>query len=262
VTNQVTTILLLGVLSAVLVAFGGMLGPGYLYFFTGLAVLVNLGAHLFSDRIVLAMHQAREVAPEDAPRLHAVVEELAVIAELPKPRVFLIEDPHANAFATGRSPSRGVVAVTTGILGLLNERELRGVLGHELGHIKNRDILISSIGAALAMAITHTPNVIQLSALFGGSHRQQEGEDGTGAPAGGLLMALVAPLAATLVQLGISRSREYLADEAGARIAGDPEGLASAREKLARNAERVPGDARPATASLFIVNPLAGPAVC
>lgn len=257
-TNQVKTILLLGVLSAVLVAFGGMLGPGYLYFFTGLAVLLNLGAYFFSDRIVLAMHQAREVAPEDAPRLHAVVEELAVIAQIPKPRVFVIEDAHANAFATGRSPNRGVVAVTTGILGLLNERELRGVLAHELGHIKNRDILISSIAAALATAVTHMANVIQFSALFGSSHRQQEGEDGGGSPVGGLLMALVAPLAAMLVQLGISRSREYLADEAGALISGDPEALAAALEKLARSAERVPGDAQPATASLFIVNPLAG----
>jgi len=185
VTNQVKTIPLLGVLSAVLVAFGGMLGPGYLYFFTGFAVLVNLGAYFSSDRIVLAMHRAREVAPEAAPRLHAMVEELAITAELPKPRVFLIEDPHANAFAAGRSPNRGVVAVTTGVLGLLIEPELRGVLAHELGRIKNRDILIASIAAGLASALTHTANVIQFSALFGGSHRPQEGEDGGGSPSAG-----------------------------------------------------------------------------
>ena len=257
-TNQVKTILLLGVLSAVLVAFGGMLGPGYLYFSTGLAVLVNLGAYFFSDRIVLAMHHAREVAREDAPRLHAVVEELAVRAGLPKPRVFVIEDAHANAFATGRSPRRGVVAVTAGMLGLLTERELRGVLAHELAHVRNRDILLCSIAAALATAITYVAHAVQFSALFGGVRQEDEGEEAHGSMGGGLLMALVAPIAATLVQLGISRSREYLADEAGARISGDPEALARALEKLAKSAERIPGEAQPATASLFIVNPLAG----
>ena len=257
-TNQVKTILLLGLLSAVLVAFGGMLGPGYLYFSTGLAVVVNLGAYFFSDRIVLAMHQAREVAREDAPRLHAVVEELAVRAEIPKPRVFVIEDAHANAFATGRSPRRGVVAVTAGMLDLLTERELRGVLAHELAHVRNRDILLCSLAAALAAAITYVAHAVQFSSLFGGARREDEGEEAHGSMAGGLLMALVAPIAATLVQLGISRSREYLADQAGAQISGDPEALARALEKLAKSAERIPGEAQPATASLFIVNPLAG----
>ncbi len=257
-TNQVKTVLLLGVLSAVLVAFGGMLGPSYLYFSTGLAVLVNLGAYFFSDRIVLAMRQAREVAPDDAPRLHAVVEELAVRAGIPKPRVFVIEDPHANAFATGRSPSRGVVAVTTGMLDLLTERELRGVLAHELAHVRNRDILVCSIAAALATAIMYVAHAVQFSAIFGGARREDEGEGAYGSMAGGLLGALVAPLAATVVQLGISRSREYLADEAGARISGDPEALARALEKLAKSAEQIPAEAQPAMASLFIVNPLAG----
>lgn len=257
-TNQIKTILLLGVLSAGLVAFGGMLGPGYLYLFTALAVLVNLGGYFFSDRIVLKMQRAREVAPHEAARLHALVEEVALGAGIPKPRVFVVEDGHANAFATGRSPSRGVVAVTTGLLEILNERELRGVLAHEVAHIKNRDVLVSSIAAALASAITYIANITQFSALFGGSHGQQEGEEEGGSPVGGLLLALVAPLAATLVHLGISRSREYLADEAGARISGDPEALASALEKLALGAEVLPGQAEPATASLFIVNPLAG----
>ncbi len=256
-TNQLKTILLLGVLSAVLVAFGGMLGPGYLYAFTAVAVLVNLGAYFFSDRIVLAMHGAREVAPHEAPRLHAIVQELAVSAGIPSPRVFLVEDPHANAFATGRSPSRGVVAVTTGILDLLTERELRGVLAHELAHVRNRDVLVSSVAAALASAVTSIANLVQLSALFGGGGRDEDGDDGV-SPAGSLLAALVAPLAATVVQLGISRSREYLADEAGARISADPEALASALEKLAFRAEHVPGRTAPATASLFIVNPFAG----
>jgi heat shock protein HtpX len=258
VTNQIKTIVLLGVLSAVLVAFGGMLGSGYLYFFAVVAALVNLGAYFFSDRIVLAVHRAREVAVDDAPRLHAMVEELAIGAGIPKPRVFVVEDGHANAFATGRSPSRGVVAVTTGLLDLLNERELRGVLAHEIAHVRNRDVLVSSIAAALASAITYIASVMQFSALFGGSQGQQEGEEGGGSPLGGLLLALVAPLAATLVQLGISRSREYLADDTGARISGEPEALASALEKLARGAEEVPSRAEPATASLFIVNPLTG----
>jgi len=247
-------VLLLGALSAVLIGLGGALGPGYPYGFTALAALLNLGAYFYSDRIVLAMNRAREVSPLEAPGLHRAVEELAARAGIPKPRVYVIEDPHANAFATGRNPSRGVVAVTTGILELLSARELRGVLAHELAHIRNRDILVSSIAAALASAITYVANVLQFSALFGGA--QEEGEDGSGE--GSLALAFVAPLAATLVQLGISRSREYLADETGARLSGDPEALASALEKLHLKAELVPGDVQPATASLFIVNPFAG----
>jgi len=254
-TNHLKTILLLGALSAVLIGLGGALGPGYLYFLTALAVLMNLGAYFYSDRIVLAMNRAREVSPAEAPRLHRIVEEMAARAEIPKPRVYLIEDPHANAFATGRNPSRGVVAVTTGIMGLLSARELRGVLAHEIAHIKNRDILVSSIAAALASAITYLANAVQFSALFGGGS-QEEGEEGS--PAGSLALAFLAPIAATFVQLGISRSREYLADETGARLSGDPEALASALEQLHLRAEFVPGEVQPATASLFIVNPFAG----
>jgi heat shock protein HtpX len=253
--NQFKTVLLLGALSAFLIGIGGALGPGYLYGLTALAVLMNLGAYFYSDRIVLAMNRAREVSPAEAPGLHGMVEELAVRAGIPKPRVYLIEDPHANAFATGRNPSRGVVAVTTGIVGLLSARELRGVLAHEIAHIKNRDILVSSIAAALASAITYVANAVQFSALFGGAS-QEEGEEGS--PAGSLALAFLAPIAATFVQLGISRSREYLADETGARLSGDPEALASALEKLHLRAEFVPGEVQPATASLFIVNPFAG----
>src|SRR5262245_2927416 len=174
--NQVKTILLLGTLSAGLVALGGTLGEGYLYFFTALAVLLNLGAYFFSDRIVLAMHRAREVSAQEAPGLHHIVDELSARAGIPKPRVYLIDDPHANAFATGRNPSHGVVAVTTGILELLSARELRGVLAHELGHIVNRDILVSSVAAALATAITHLASVLQFGALFGTA--RDEGEEG------------------------------------------------------------------------------------
>jgi heat shock protein HtpX len=253
--NQFKTVLLLGALSAFLIGIGGALGPGYLYGLTALAVLMNLGAYFYSDRIVLAMNRAREVSPAEAPGLHGMVEELAVRAGIPKPRVYVIEDPHANAFATGRNPSRGVVAVTTGIVGLLSARELRGVLAHEIAHIKNRDILVSSIAAALASAITYIANAVQFSALFGGAS-QDDGEQGS--PAGSLALAFLAPIAATFVQLGISRSREYLADETGAQLSGDPEALASALEKLHLRAEFVPGEVQPATASLFIVNPFAG----
>jgi heat shock protein HtpX len=253
--NQIKTVVLLGALSAVLVAVGGALGPGWLYGMGALALLLNLGAYFYSDRLVLATSGAREVSPLEAPRLHAMVEELSARAGIPKPRVFRIEDSHANAFATGRNPSRGVVAVTTGIERLLTPRELRGVLAHEIGHIVNRDILVSSIAAALATAIGWLANAAQLQALFGGG--SQDGDE-EGSAGGSLLFAFVAPIAATLVQLGISRSREYLADETGARLSGDPEALARALEKLALGAEVVPGEVQPATASLYIVNPLAG----
>jgi heat shock protein HtpX len=185
-----------------------------------------------------------------------MVEELAVRAGIPKPRVFVIDDPHANAFATGRNPEKGVVAVTTGIMELLSPRELRGVLAHELAHIQNRDILVASVAAALASAVSSIANVFQFSALFGGASSQDDEEGGS--PLGALAMAFVAPIAATLIQLGISRSREFLADETGARISGDPEALARALEKLELAAQHVPGHAQPATASLYIVNPLAG----
>jgi len=253
--NQIKTVVLLGALSATLVAVGGALGPGWLYGMGAVALLLNLGAYFYSDRLVLAMSGAREVSLLEAPRLHAMVEELSARAGIPKPRVFRIDDPHANAFATGRNPSRGVVAVTTGIERLLTARELRGVLAHEIGHIVNRDILVSSIAAALATAISWLANAVQLQALFGGG--SQDGEE-EGSAGGSLLFAFVAPIAATLVQLGISRSREYLADETGARLSGDPEALARALEKLALGAEVVPGEVQPATASLYIVNPLAG----
>lgn len=254
--NQMKTVLLLGALSAVLIGFGGLLGPGYLYGFTALALLMNLGAYFYSDRLVLAMSGAREVSPAEAPGVHRIVEELSARAGIPMPRVYLIEDPHANAFATGRNPSKGVVAVTTGILELLSARELRGVLAHELAHIKNRDILVASVAAALASAVSSIANMLQFSWLFGGAASQDDEEGGS--PLAALAMAFVAPIAATLIQLGISRSREFLADETGAQLSGDPEALARALEKLELAAHQVPGEAQPATASLYIVNPLAG----
>lgn len=251
--NQLKTVLLLGVLTTVLVALGGMLGEGYMVGALVLAMVLDLGAYFFSDRVVLAMHRAREVDPRQAPRLHAIVDELAGRAGIPAPRVFLIEEPQPNAFATGRDPAHGVVAVTTGLLDLLSEREIRAVIAHELAHIRNRDVLVATIAAAIAGAITWVAHALQWTTLLGG-----RSDDESGSPLGGLVVALVAPLAATLVQLGISRSREYLADEAGARIADDPEALASALQALERAARHIPSSGEPATASLFIVNPLSG----
>jgi heat shock protein HtpX len=252
--NQLKTILLMGALSALLIAIGGALGSGYLYAFTALALIMNLGAYFFSDRIVLAMHRAREVTVAEAPALHRIVEQIARTAEVPKPRVFLIPEAQPNAFATGRNPEHGVVAVTAGIMDLLSERELEGVLAHEMAHIRNRDVLVATVAAGIAAAITYVAHAAQFATMFGGRDDNEE----HGSFVGNLLLIVVAPIAATLIQLGISRSREYLADETAARLTGDPEGLARALEKLHTVAQRVPAHVEPATASLFIVSPLTG----
>ncbi|WP_224368247.1 zinc metalloprotease HtpX [Hyalangium versicolor] len=253
--NQLKTVLLLGILSALLVGIGSALGGIAPYAALALALLLNVGAYFFSDKLVLKMHGAREVSREEQPTLHRMVEELSQAAGLPKPRVFLMEDPQPNAFATGRNPEKGVVAVTRGLMELLDARELRGVIAHELAHIKNRDILLSTIAATVAAAVTYLAHAAGwLSAMAGG---QQDDEEGP-SPLQTLALALVAPIAATLIQLGISRSREYLADKTGAQISGDPEALASALDKLQRGAEQHPTAAQPATASLFIVSPFAG----
>jgi len=247
--NQLKTILLLGALSALVVAAGSALGPQWMWGALVLALGMNLFAWFFSDRLVLRMSGAREVSREEETELHRMVEELSTRAGLPKPRVFLIDAPHANAFATGRNPARAAVAVTRGLLEVLSPREVRGVLAHEIAHVGNPDVLVATVAAGLATAVTHLAHVFAFSGLLGG----RDEEEGSGAA--GLLFALVAPIGATLVQLGISRSREYMADETGARLSGDPLALASALEKLHREAEEVPGHAEPATASLYIVNP-------
>ncbi|MBK9516255.1 MAG: zinc metalloprotease HtpX [Anaeromyxobacter sp.] len=250
--NQLKTILLLAALSALLVGAGAAIGPGAFWLFTALALGMNLFSYFWSDKLVLRMNGARELPRAEAPRLHALVEELALRAGLPKPRVFFVDDPAANAFATGRNPERAVVAVTRGLVELLDERELRGVLAHEVAHVRNRDILVASVAAGIATAVSSVANLLAFTGLFGGA------QDEEGSPGGNLLFMLVAPIGATLVQLGISRSREYLADETGARLTGDPLALASALARLQRSAEVVPAQAAPATASLFIVNPFGG----
>ena len=246
--NQLKTILLLGILSAILVGIGGALGPDALGISLVLALVLNVGAYFFSDRIVLAMHRAQELSAAQAPELHGMVAELATRAGIPMPRLYLIPEAQPNAFATGRNPEHAVVAVTSGILEVLDRRELRGVLAHELAHVKNRDILVSSIAATVAAAITYVAHAVGFLGM--GSS-----DDDGPSPAQSLLLALVAPIAATLIQLGISRSREYGADATGAEISGDPEALARALEKLDQAAHAIPAPLQPATASLFIVNP-------
>lgn len=247
--NQLKTILLLGSLSALLVGVGSLVAPNMLGLFALLAIAMNIGAYFFSDRLVLRMHHAAEVSPAEAPSLHAMVAELATTAGIPKPRVFIIPEEQPNAFATGRNPAHGVVAVTEGLVQLLDERELRGVLAHEIAHIRNRDILLATIAATMAGILSYLGQALTFGAIFGGGRDDEESGHG------GLLAAIVAPLAATLVQMAISRSREHMADETGARLSRDPAALARALVKLERGAALMPAQASPATASLFIVNP-------
>ena len=255
--NQLKTILLISILSAIVIGLGTSVAPSFAYLFVAIAVAMNIGAYFFSDKLVLRMHGARELSSAEAPEIHQVLSELSTRAEIPKPRLYLIPDRQPNAFATGRNPAHGVVALTEGIVELLSPRELRGVIAHELAHIKNRDILVSSIAAVFVSIVTGIANALSLSSLLGSGNGDSE-EEGNSV-FGGLLLALVAPFAATLVQLGISRSREYLADEVGASISGDPAALASALRKLESGSQVVPTDQpHPATSSLFIVNPLTG----
>jgi heat shock protein HtpX len=250
--NQLKTILLFGVLSALFIGIGGAVAPDALGVFVVIALVMNLGAYFLSDKLVLAMYRAHEVSRPEAPDLHAMVEELSDAAGIPKPRVFIVPSPQPNAFATGRNPKHGVVAVTEGIIDMLDQRELRGVLAHEMAHIKNRDILVSTVAAILASAVTTVANVLSFGAMFGGHHDDEH----HGSVLGSLAMLIVAPIAATLIQLAISRSRELHADETGAKLSGDPTALASALIKLDHGARAIsPAHAEPATANLFIVNP-------
>ncbi len=251
--NQVKTIVLLTALAALLVVIGGALGgKSGATIALVIAVALNFGSYWFSDKIVLRMYNAQEVTESEAPDLYHVVQQLADRAGIPMPRVYIIPDDSPNAFATGRNPSHAAVAVTEGILRLLSWEELAGVIGHELGHVKNRDILIQSIAATIGAAITY---VAQFGFFFGG-RRDEEG--GGGSLIGGILMMILAPLAAGVIQMAISRSREYIADDTGAHICGNPLWLAGALDKLRRGSEAVPMHADQATAHMFIVNPLFG----
>jgi len=248
--NALKTVLLLGALSAVLLYLGEVLGGsqglviGFLF-----AVVMNFGSYWFSDKIVLRMYRAKEVGPGH--RLYDVTTALAGRAGLPQPKVYVIPDASPNAFATGRNPRHAAVAATEGILHVLNDEELAGVMAHELGHVKNRDILISSVAATIAAAIMM---VSRFAMFFGGSRDDRGG----GNPVALLATIILAPVAAMLIQAAISRSREYVADATGAAIAGHPMGLVSALRKIEAVARRVPLEANPATAHMFIIKPFSG----
>ena len=256
--NTIKTALLLGALTGLLMLIGGWFGgqQGVVIAFI-FAMVMNFGSYWFSDKIVLRMYKAQAVSENEAPELYAMVKDLALKASIPMPRVYIIPGDTPNAFATGRNEQHAVVAVTEGILRILGKDELEGVIAHELTHIRNRDILIGSIAATLAGAIVMLAHMAQWAAMFGGAGRDDD-EGGGSNIVGLILMAVLAPIAATLIQMAISRSREYLADAGGAKISGKPYGLAGALEKLSQASQTMPMEANPSTAHMFIVNPLTG----
>ncbi|WP_310599572.1 zinc metalloprotease HtpX [Desulfobulbus sp.] len=255
--NTAKTFMLMAALTALFMVAGQAMGgqQGMV-----IALLLALGLNFFaywnSDKMALSMNHAREVSPAEAHDLHALVAGLAARAGLPKPKVYVIDESTPNAFATGRNPEHAAVAVTTGLLRVLDRHELEGVIAHELAHIKNRDILIGSIAAVMAGAISYLATMAQWAMLFGGSRNDEEG--GGSNPLVLLVTMLVAPLAATLIQMAISRGREYMADATGAEICGHPKSLASALDKLANYNAQQPMDVNPASAQMYIVNPLSG----
>jgi len=253
--NTIKTALLLGALTGLLMLIGGLFGgqQGVVIAFI-FAMVMNFGSYWFSDKLVLRMYKARPVSESEAPELHAMVKNLALKASLPMPHVYIIPGDTPNAFATGRDERHAVVAVTEGILRILDRDELEGVISHELTHIKNRDMLIGSIAATLAGTIVMLAHMAQWAAIFGGASRDDE--EGGGGIIGLILMAVLAPIAAAIIQMAISRSREYLADAGGAKISGKPYDLAGALEKLSRASLAIPMEANPSTAHMFIVNPL------
>ncbi len=255
--NLLKTTALMTLLTLLLMLVGGAIGGqgGMIVAFL-LAGVMNFVSYWFSDRIVLSMYGAQPLGERDNPRFYHLVRNLAIRAGLPMPQLYLIEDDSPNAFATGRNPQHSAVAATTGILRLLTDEELAGVMAHELGHVKNRDILISTIAATFAGAITYLAHMAQWGAFFGGG--RSDDDEGGGGIIGMLLMAVLAPLAALLIQMAISRSREFGADSAGAEICGNPLSLAHALQKLERVSQQIPLNANAATAHMFIVNPLTG----
>ena len=256
--NGLKTAALLGLLTGLVLFVGEYLGGrNGLYYALIFAGVMNFVSYFFSDKIALAMYRAQPATREELPRVYNVVERLTQKVGLPMPKIFVIPTESPNAFATGRNPSHASVAVTQGILNLLTDEELEGVLAHELGHVRNRDILTSSIAATLAGAITVLARMAYWGALFGGmGDREERGNRGGGL--GALFMLILAPIAATLIQLAVSRSREYEADHTGAEFTGNPYALASALQKLDAYSKRIPMQASPSTAHLFIVQPMLG----
>ncbi len=258
--NQLKTTLLLGLMTVLIMLVGQALGGtnGLLFAFI-FAAAMNFFSYWFSDKIVLRMYRAQEVTAQQAPELYEIVSTLARKAELPMPRVFIIPQEAPNAFATGRNPEHAVVAVTQGLLKLMTHDQIMGVLGHEMAHVKDRDILIGSVAATMAGAIMLLANMARWGALFGG-FRSNDNEGGSGI-LGLIVMSIVAPIAAVIIQMAVSRSREYEADRVGGRLAGNNENLASALEKLGSYSRQLPMQASPSTAHMFIVNPLSGRAM-
>lgn len=254
--NSLKTMLLMVTLTLMLVFIGGLLGGRTgMTFALIMAFGMNFITYWFSDKIVLRMYGAKQVTEAEAPELYGIVRRLAQKAELPIPKVYIMDQDQPNAFATGRNPEHGAVAVTTGIMRILSREELEGVIAHELAHIKHRDILVSTVAAAIAGAISYLAQMAQWAMIFGG--RSSDDEKG-GNPVAALVMMIVGPIAAMMVQMAISRSREYGADAGGAKIAGNPLYLANALKKLNMASQKIPMDANPATSHMFIVNPLSG----
>ncbi len=251
------TFLLMGLLTVLLVVIGRVIGgQGGMMIAFLFAVVMNFASYWWSDKVVLSMYHAQELTQADNPALFQLVGDLAGRAGLPMPRVYLIPQDQPNAFATGRDPQHAAVAVTQGILRLLSQDELRGVLAHELAHVKHRDILVATVAATIAGAISMLANMAQWAMIFGGG-RSSDDRDG-GNPIAGIVMMIVAPIAAMMIQMAISRSREFGADEGGAQISGNPLSLANALRKLEVKTEQIPMEANPATAHMFIVSPLHG----
>jgi heat shock protein HtpX len=254
--NTTKTFILMAMMTVLLVFIGSLIGgrngTGVAF---GIALLMNFGSYWFSDKIVLRMYGAQQLSSSEAPELFQTIQDLTGRAGLPMPKVYMIEGDQPNAFATGRDPEHAAVAVTKGIVGLLSRDELRGVLAHELSHVKHRDILIGTIAATMAGAISMLANMAHWGLMFGGG---RSNDRGGGNPIAALVMIILAPIAAMLIQLAISRSREFLADEGGAQMAGNPLSLAGALRKLETKAHQIPMNASPTTAHMFIVNPLSG----
>ncbi len=253
--NNFKTVLLLGLLTGIILFIGSFWGQQGLTIALIASVLMNFASYFFSDKIALRMYRAQLVTREQAPQIFRIVESLCSRGNIPAPKIYLIPDDSPNAFATGRNPQHASVAVTQGALRLLNEEELTGVLAHEISHVKNRDILISSVAATLAGIIMWVANMARFAAFFGGS---RDRDDEGGGAIGGLVTIIVAPIAAMLIQMWISRTREYQADASASEIIGSPNGLASALQKLENYSKRIPMNASPSTAHMFIMHPFSG----
>lgn len=257
--NAFKTAFLMAVMMVIFMAVGSIWGESGVVIAFVFSLIMNFGSYWFSDKIVLSIYRAQEVTKEEYPQLFEIVARLAQKAELPMPKVYVMDNPSPNAFATGRNPEHAAVAVTNSIMNILSKDELEGVIAHELTHVKNRDILIGSIVATLVGTISMIARIAQWGMIFGGGRSR---DDDNGGGIGDLLLIILAPIIALLVQMAISRRREYMADEGGARISGKPLGLAGALDKLSRASEIVPMEhAGPSSAHMFIVNPLSGKSV-